>query len=142
MRHELLNNIGACEGQMQDREGLARELFKSNGEVVREMGQAEKLNSEDHVVTSPLKPKTIDECRGNGEVVLGPNKENLEPGKGKLKKIENERPVQNREASTVKDGVIFQAKANEKGKQIMGKGSLKKVARVKGKQAMNKLSPR
>ena len=49
-------------------------------------------------------------------MVLGPNKENLEPGKGKLKKIENGRPVQNREASTVKDGVIFQAKANEKGK--------------------------
>ena len=40
-------------------------------------------------------------------MVLGPNKENLEPGKGKLKKIENERPVQNREASTIKDGVIF-----------------------------------
>ena len=38
MRHELLNNIGAREGQMQDREGLARELFKSNEEVVREMG--------------------------------------------------------------------------------------------------------
>ena len=38
VRHELLNNIGACEGQMQDREGLARELFKSNEEVVREMG--------------------------------------------------------------------------------------------------------
>ena len=50
-------------------------------------------------------------------MVLGPNKEKLEPGKGKLKKIENGRPVQNREASTVKDGVIFQAKANEKGKQ-------------------------
>ena len=29
--------------------------------------------------------------------------------------------------------MIFQAKANEKGKQIMGKGSLKKVARAKGK---------
>ena len=38
VRHELLNNIGAREGQMQDREGLAKELFKSNGEVVREMG--------------------------------------------------------------------------------------------------------
>ena len=46
--------------------------------------------------------------------MLGPNKENLEQGKGKLKKIENERPVQNREASTIKDGVIFQTKANEK----------------------------
>ena len=102
---------------MQDREGLARELFKSNGEVVREMGQSKQPNSEDHVVTSPLKTKTTDECRGNGEVVLGPDKEKLEPGRGKLKKIENERPVQNREASTVKDGVIFQAKANEKGKQ-------------------------
>ena len=45
------------EGQMQDREGLARELFKSNGEVVREMGQTKKPNSEDHVVTSPLKKK-------------------------------------------------------------------------------------
>ena len=65
--------------------------------------------------------------------MLGPNKENLEPGKGKLKKIENERPVQNREASTIKDGVIFQTKANEKGKQIIGKGSLKKVACAKGK---------
>ena len=32
-----------------------------------------------------------------------------------------------------KDGVIFQTKANEKGKQIMGKGSLKKVACAKGK---------
>lgn len=118
---------------MQDREGLARELFKSNGEAVREMGLTKKPNSEDHVVTSSLKTKTTDECRGNGEVVLGPNKEKLEPGKGKLKKIENERPVQNREASIVKDGVIFQAKANEKGKQIMGKGSLKKVAHAKGK---------
>ena len=29
--------------------------------------------------------------------------------------------------------MIFQAKANEKGKQILGKGSLKKVARAKGK---------
>ena len=38
VRQELLNNIGAHEGQMQDREGLAKELFKSNGEVVREMG--------------------------------------------------------------------------------------------------------
>ena len=66
-------------------------------------------------------------------MVLGPNKENLEPGKGKLKKIENERPVQNREANTIKDGVIFQTKANEKGKQIMGKGSLKKIACAKGK---------
>ena len=133
VRHELLNNIGAREGHMQDREGLARELFKSNGEVVRGMGQTKKPNSEDHVVTSPLKTKTTDECRGNGEVVLGPNKENLEPRKGKLKEIENERPVQNREDSIVKNGVIFQAKANEKGKQIRGKGSLKKVARAKGK---------
>ena len=57
MRYELLNNIGACEGQMQDREGLARELFKSNGEVVRDMDQTKKPNSEDHVVTSPLKTK-------------------------------------------------------------------------------------
>ena len=94
VRHEVLNNIGACEGQMQDREGLSRELFKSNGEVVRGMGQTKKPNSEDHVVTSPLKTKTTNECRGSGEVVLGPNKENLELGKGKLKKIENERPVQ------------------------------------------------
>ena len=96
VRHELLNNIGAREGQMQDREGLARELFKSNEEVLREMGQTKKPNSEDHVVTSPLKTKTIDECRGNGEVVLGPKKEKLVPGKGKLKKIENERPVQSK----------------------------------------------
>ena len=117
VRHELLNNIGACEGQMQDREGLARELFKSNEEVVREMGQTKKPNSEDHVVTSPLKTKITNECRGNGEVVLSLNKEKLELGKGKLKKTENERPLQNRKASTVKDGVIFQAKANEKGKQ-------------------------
>ena len=42
---------------MQDREGLARELFKSNGEVVKEMGQTKKPNSEDHVVTSLLKTK-------------------------------------------------------------------------------------
>ena len=96
VRHELLNNIGAREGQMQDREGLAKELFKSNGEVVREMGQTKKPNSEDHVVTSPLKTKTTDECRGNGEMVFGPNKEKLEPGKGKLKKIENERPLQSK----------------------------------------------
>ena len=36
-------------------------------------------------------------------------------------------------ANAVQVGVIFQAKANEKGKQILGKGSLKKVACVKGK---------
>lgn len=58
------------------------------------MGQTKKPNNEDHVVTRPLKTKTTDECEGNGEVVLGPNKEKLGPGKGKLKKIENQRPVQ------------------------------------------------
>ena len=36
-------------------------------------------------------------------------------------------------ANAVQVGVIFQAKTNEKGKQILGKGSLKKVARAKGK---------
>ena len=36
-------------------------------------------------------------------------------------------------ANAVQVGVIFQAKANEKGKQILGKGSLKIVAHVKEK---------
>ena len=50
-----------------------------------------------------------------------------------LDKDEKDNPIKNREARTDKDGAIFQAKANEKGKQIMGKGNLKKVAHVKGK---------
>ena len=50
-----------------------------------------------------------------------------------LDKDEKDSPIKNKEACTVKDSVILQAKANEKGKQIMGKGSLKKVAHVKGK---------
>ena len=50
-----------------------------------------------------------------------------------LDKDEKDSPIKNREARTVKDGTIFQAEANEKGKQIIGKGSLKKVAHVKGK---------
>ena len=37
------------------------------------------------------------------------------------------------EKETVKAGMIFQAKAKEKGKQILGKGSLKKIARAKGR---------
>lgn len=36
-------------------------------------------------------------------------------------------------ANAVQVGVIFQAKAQGKGKQILGKGNLKKVARAKGK---------
>ena len=51
-----------------------------------------------------------------------------------LGKDEKDSPIKNREARTVKDSLIFQAKANEKGKQIMGKGSLKKVSRAKGKK--------
>ena len=50
-----------------------------------------------------------------------------------LDKDEKDSPIKNREARADKDGAIFQAKANEKGKQIMGKGNLKKVAHVKGK---------
>ena len=37
------------------------------------------------------------------------------------------------EKETVKAGMIFQAKAKEKGKQILGKGSLKKIVRAKGR---------
>ena len=37
------------------------------------------------------------------------------------------------EKETVKASMIFQAKAKEKGKQILGKGSLKKIARAKGR---------
>ena len=50
-----------------------------------------------------------------------------------LDKDEKDSPIKNREARADKDGAIFQAKANEKGKQIMGKGNLKKVTHVKGK---------
>ena len=50
-----------------------------------------------------------------------------------LDKDEKDNPIKNKEVRIVKDDAIFQAKANEKGKQIMGKGSLKKVAHVKGK---------
>ena len=38
--------------------------------------------------------------------------------------------------------MIFQAKVNEKGKQILGKGSLKKVARAKGKASDYQTFPR
>ena len=37
------------------------------------------------------------------------------------------------EKETVKAGMIFQAKAKEKGKQILSKGSLKKIVRAKGR---------
>ena len=37
------------------------------------------------------------------------------------------------EKETVKAGMTFQAKAKEKGKQILGKGSLKKIACAKGR---------
>ena len=53
--------------------------------------------------------------------------------KASLDKNEKDSLVKKSVASTVKDGVLFQAKANEKGKQILGKGSLKKVAFAKGK---------
>ena len=36
-------------------------------------------------------------------------------------------------ANAVQVGVIFQAQVHGKGKQILGKGNLKKVAHVKGK---------
>ena len=42
-------------------------------------------------------------------------------------------------ANAVQVGVIFQAKAQGKGKQILGKGNLKKVARAKGKVSEVKL---
>ena len=53
--------------------------------------------------------------------------------KAPLDKNEKDNPVQKNPTNAVQVGVIFQAKANEKGKQILGKGSLKKVARAKGK---------
>ena len=53
--------------------------------------------------------------------------------KASLDKNEKDSLVKKSAASTIKDGVIFQAKANEKGKQILGKGSLKKVAHAKEK---------
>ena len=37
------------------------------------------------------------------------------------------------EKEAVKSDMIFQAKAKEKGKQILGKGSLKKIAHAKGR---------
>ena len=70
---------------MQDREGLARELFKSNEEVIREMGQTKKPNSEDHVVTSPLKTKTTNECRGKRSGAQ-PKQRKIRARKGKVKK--------------------------------------------------------
>ena len=53
--------------------------------------------------------------------------------KAPLDKNEKDSPVKKNAANAVQVGVIFQAKANEKGKQILGKGSLKNVARAKGK---------
>ena len=53
--------------------------------------------------------------------------------KASLDKNEKDSLIKKSAASTIKDGMIFQAKVNEKGKQILGKGSLKKVARAKGK---------
>nr|POE99665.1 hypothetical protein CFP56_18994 [Quercus suber] len=53
--------------------------------------------------------------------------------KAPLDKNDKDSPVKMNAASAVQVGVIFQGKANEKGKQILGKGSLKKVARAKGK---------
>nr|POE71501.1 hypothetical protein CFP56_34311 [Quercus suber] len=46
---------------------------------------------------------------------------------------ENDSPLKKCASSAVQVGVIFQAKTNEKGKQILGKGNLKKVAQAKGK---------
>nr|POF22735.1 hypothetical protein CFP56_08416 [Quercus suber] len=53
--------------------------------------------------------------------------------KALLDKNKKDNPEKKNSANAVHVGVIFQAKAHGKGKQILGKGNLKKVARVKGK---------
>ena len=53
--------------------------------------------------------------------------------KASLDKNEKDSLVKKSTASIVKDVLIFQAKTNEKVKQILGKGSLKKVSHAKGK---------
>ena len=53
--------------------------------------------------------------------------------KAPVDKNEKDNPMKKNATIAVQASVIFQAKANEKGKQILGKGSLKKVARAKGK---------
>nr|POE62311.1 hypothetical protein CFP56_72887 [Quercus suber] len=53
--------------------------------------------------------------------------------KASLDKNEKDNPEKKNPANAVQVGVIFQAKAHGKGKQILGKGNLKKVARAKGK---------
>ena len=53
--------------------------------------------------------------------------------KASLETNEKDNPVMKNLANAVQVGVIFQAKAHGKGKQIWGKGNLKKVARAKGK---------
>ena len=53
--------------------------------------------------------------------------------KAPLDKNEKDNPEKKNSANDVQVGVIFQAKAHGKGKQILGKGNLKTVARAKGK---------
>ena len=86
-----------------------------------------------------LVPDVPNEQRGfishgpKGPTSQGPKGSISQGSLSTLDKDEKDSPIKNREACTDKDGAIFQAKANEKGKQIMGKGNLKKVAHVKGK---------
>ena len=53
--------------------------------------------------------------------------------KAPLDKNEKDSLVKKNAANAVQVSVIFQGKANEKGKLILGKSSLKKVTRAKGK---------
>ena len=67
---------------------------------------------------------------------LSPKGSNSQGGprtKAPLDKNEKDNPEKKNLANAVQVGIIFQAKAHGKGKQIMGKGNLKKAARTKGK---------
>uniref|UniRef100_A0A7N2R9S6 Uncharacterized protein n=1 Tax=Quercus lobata TaxID=97700 RepID=A0A7N2R9S6_QUELO len=63
----------------------------------------------------------------------GSNPQGSPRTKAPLDKNEKDNPEKKNPANAIQVGVIFQAKAHGKGKQIMGKGNLKKAARAKGK---------
>ena len=90
MEFELGSNKEAYDRQVQIKESLVKELFRTNEEGVISVGQTIKPNNEEIEVTSPLKTKIKDDKKENGEVELGLSKGKIGPSKGKWKKIARE----------------------------------------------------
>ena len=110
-------------------------MSEATRQVMSVLGSCEK--SRDHLRQDiSIEHRCSFSHRPKGPTSQGP-KGSISQGspstKAPLDKNEKDSLVKKNAANAVQVGVIFQAKANEKGKHILGKGSLKKVARAKGK---------